>query len=110
MQCPAPSPRFRAVPPAHAPCGSCSHFLPDRTAMRWRDIHIEPVTDRFKPILRKIAFQQAPHTRLERLVSVLAIALPQSAEYAENAGVALRRKCPICGLEPVIGSGQGDIA
>ena len=53
----------------------------------------------------EVAFQQSPHARLELLVAVLAVTLPQPAEYPQNARVALRCEYPIGALEAVVGVG-----
>ena len=67
------------------------------------DIGVEPVADRRQ---RRVARSRSsrPHMRgWKRLVALLAVALPQPAEDAEDARVALRRERPIGALERLAG-------
>src|SRR5690349_20159350 len=60
--------------------------------------------------MREIALQKAPHARLEGLVAIRPVALPQAAENAQDARVSLGRQGPIGALEPLVRAGPFDIA
>src|SRR3546814_10188305 len=53
--------------------------------------------------MRKIAFEQPPHARLEAFVMRLAVAFPQPDKDAEDARVALRGERPIGVLDVLLG-------
>src|SRR5689334_5685082 len=52
--------------------------------------------------LRQVAFQQAPHPRLETPISRLVVPLPQPSEYTEDPRVPLSGKRPVRAFERLV--------
>ena len=92
---------------ASAVHAACNH---GRGAMFLRDILIEPAAHRFQARARQIAFEQAPHTRLEGAVMRLVVPLPQPREDAQDPRVPLRCERPIGAMERFAIAGRGNVA
>ena len=78
--------------------------------MLGRDVLVEPGADWREVWLLEVAFEQAPHSRLELSVVRLVVALPQAGENAENACVPLCRERPIGPFESFAMTGRTNVA